>query len=567
MKSRKLLNAVLASLFVLAMAGCATASPAAGTTPSQAAQAAESAQEASAAPALEPVTITIRNVQPGKDWASKDTPVGQVFFERTGVNIEMTFSVGDENQTIALIIASGDMPDLVSCHYLAAPFVDANAAMELTALIDNSPNYKKALGSFYDRMVWSKEDRGRYFICMPEQYPEPLDNRNWFLLQHAVVIDQGYPQITTLQQYEDAIKAYKDKYPEIDGAPTIGMSLICDTWRWILSLTNPAMMAAGTESSCEVYVDQATGKVTYRVTRPEEKEYFRWLNHMYNAGLLDKEAFTQTYDQYKAKVATGRVLALTDMVWEIGEAETTLKAENKPERCYGSYPVVVKEGIVNSTLCGERKYITPSAELVMTTSCKAPERFMQFLDYVVTDEGQILDHWGIEGVHYDVVDGKRVFRPEEMQKMNTDPDYGLHTGVGMFWFLGYIDGVKDPTGQYYTLSSKENIVAQYTDVDKQVLGAYGKETWADFYQPTNSFKLRAWPEDIYNKMPADAEENVIFQKLQDIVKKDVVRAIVAAPDQFDTEWDVFLQEMQDAGQAKFEAKCEQMMRDQLEIAK
>lgn len=516
----------------------------------------------------EPVTFTVKNVAPGKDWVLNETPIGQIVFEKTGVNIKFEHSVGDEDQTIALIIASGDMPDVVLPRYKAAPFIDADAAIELTDLIETyAPNYKKALGTSWDRMVWSKEDKGRYFFTGPEQYPEQFGGRDWFFLQHAVVMDQGFPEIKTIEQYENAIRQYLQKYPEIDGKPTIGMTLNCDQWRWILSLTNPAMMVCGVESSGEIYVDPQTGKVTYRVTRPEEKEYFQWLNHMYNTGLLDKEAFTQTYDQFKAKVATGRVLALTDMAWEIQyESEAVLLQDGKPERTYGAYPVVMKEGLKNTTFSGGRAYEVPVAELVLTKSCKKPERFLQYINWCITDEAQILNNWGIEGVHYDIVDGKRAYRPEEMQKRKADEDYGMKTGTG-FAPVGYGAGVKDPTGQYYTVSSKEDIVASYSEVEKQVLSAYGKTVWADFFAKPEEFPMRPWPGEgmIVNKLPTDSEELVIFQKLQDIVKKDVIRAIVAKPSEFDAQWDAFLADMEKAGCRKFEEACEKLMQEHLEL--
>jgi putative aldouronate transport system substrate-binding protein len=36
-------------------------------------------------------------------------------------------------------------------------------------------------------------------------------------IQHAVLKDQGYPKIKTLDQYENAIAAYMKKYPTING--------------------------------------------------------------------------------------------------------------------------------------------------------------------------------------------------------------------------------------------------------------------------------------------------------------------------------------------------------------
>lgn len=417
-------------------------------------------------------------------------------------------------------------------------------------------------------MVWSKEDRGRYYLTGPEQYPEPLEYFNWFFLQHAVVQEAGYPQIVTLEDYENLIRDYMKKYPEIDGQPTIGMTLLCDSWRWMLSLTNPAMMVAGTQSSGEYYVDPETREVSYRILRNEEKEYFRWLNHMYNEGLLDKEAFTQTEDQYKAKIATGRVLALTDMGWAFQDATQALRQDGKEERMYGTYPVVLKEGIVNTSMSGERALFTPSLDALITTSCKHPERIMELVDFHITDEGQILNNWGIEGQHYDIIDGQRVFRQEEFDKRATDTEYSIKTGIGLFNFLpGYMEGVKDSSGQYYTTSNKESIVARYTETEKEVLAAYGKETWADFFPPLLSFPVRQWPKEgsLVDSLPADSDGAIAFAKVQDAVKKGVINAVVASPEDFDTAWDQMVQEMENAGLETFLSSIEALMQEQLEI--
>ena len=86
-----------------------------------------------------------------------------------------------------------------------------------------------------------------------------------------------------------------------------------------------------------------TNKATYHFRRPEEKEYFRWLNHMNDIGLLDKESFVQKYDQYKAKVASGRVLGLIDQDWDYNDGEKALKTAGKFDQTYGHYPVTLNE--------------------------------------------------------------------------------------------------------------------------------------------------------------------------------------------------------------------------------
>ncbi len=516
--------------------------------------------------AEEPVTITIKSVSPGKDWELKDTIVGQKIIEETGVNVKFKHSIGDEQQAIGLMIASGDLPDVVAVHAKATPFIESGVAIELTDLIeDYAPNYRKALGLKWNAMKWSMENTGRYFTVTPYGISEPFEQFNWFFLQHAVVIEQGYPEIKTLEQYEKAIKTYIEKHPTINDQPTIGMTLNLDDWRWILSLTNPAMMAAGTESNGEIYVDPDTMEVSYRITRPQEKAYFKWLNGMYHQGLLDKESFTQTYDQYQAKIASGRVLAMADMGWSFGQATQALKAEGKYERTYGAYPLVIKKGNKNASFTGNRTLPGARPQLVITKNCKNPEKFMQLVNFLSTQEGQVLINWGIEGVHYDIIDGKRVVKPGVLEQRLTNPDYTIRTGVGAFDVFSYEDGVKDESGQYYTINNKDNIIDTYSAVDKQVLDAYGLTTWADWFPGPEEFPLRQWPSEnsVQDKVSGDAL--VAYQKVKDIVKKGVVRAVVAKPEEFEATWGLMLEEMKKAGVDTYTDAIEEVINEQLKL--
>src|SRR5690606_26339995 len=108
-------------------------------------------------------------------------------------------------------------------------------------------------------------------------------------------------------------------------------------------VTNPAFLTTGAPDDGEVYIDPETYEVTYHYRRPVEKEYFRWLNHINNIGLLDPEAFTQKEDQYKAKIATGRVVGVIDQDWGFQDAVNSLKAEGKFEQTYAHFPITLTE--------------------------------------------------------------------------------------------------------------------------------------------------------------------------------------------------------------------------------
>ena len=69
----------------------------------------------------------------------------------------------------------------------------------------------------------------------------------------------------------------------------------------------------------------------------------------------------------------------------------------------------------------------------ITTNAKDPVRAIKFLDYLASEEGQVLTNWGIEGKQYNVVDGKRII-PQDVnnKKINDAANFQKETGIGLY---------------------------------------------------------------------------------------------------------------------------------------
>ena len=57
---------------------------------------------------------------------------------------------------------------------------------------------------------------------------------------------------------------------------------------------------------------------------------------------------------------------------------------------------------------------------LISKNCKHPERAIAFLDYLMSEHGQLLTYLGVEGVTYDIKDGKPVLRDNIKQILDTD---------------------------------------------------------------------------------------------------------------------------------------------------
>ncbi|CAM3562286.1 ABC transporter substrate-binding protein [Marinicrinis lubricantis] len=514
----------------------------------------------------DPVTMTWFSADPISSWNNMQDEVGQEITKQTGVTLKAEFAM-DANR-IALMIASGDYPDLISPKGDAGKLVDAGALIDLTDLIEEyGPNLKKVYGDYFDRLKWSAEDDSIYILpalnAVDQQY---MDIAGSFHVQHAAVKEAGYPEIKTIQDYEEVIKQYVDKHPTTaDGQPTIGISLLADDWRIMIGVTNPAFFTTGAPDDGEFYIDPETYEVTYHYRRPEEKEYFRWLNHINDIGLLDPEAFVQKEDQYKAKIASGRVVGVIDQDWGFQDSVNSLKSEGKYEQTYAHFPVTLSEEYKDHSL--QSTGFMAGWGTGITTEAEDPVRAIKFLDFLASEEGQILNYWGIEGKHYEYDENGVRFIPEDVlnRKNNDTANWTKETGVGLYGISGrYGDGVKDSTGNYYTTKYPEQVIANYSDAEKETLSAYGVERWIELWPQPEEFEVKDWGAAWDIAYPSDSDLAILYKTMEEITRLRVPEIILAEPSEFDALWDAYMAELEKNGVEDMEDEYETYVKARVE---
>ncbi|SFT16330.1 extracellular solute-binding protein [Paenibacillus sp. BC26] len=532
-----------------------TNEPAKNTAANEANTGNNAAAEAEPAPDLSPIEFTINTADDKLKW---DTPITKAITEKTGVSLKYDLSVGDQFQKWDLWLAAGDYPDVVvlDANY-TQKFKDAGAIIPLNDLIDKyGPNIKEKYGKYFNLL--KDKDGNIYSLSGVNKSEEAAANSTAnFIVQYDVLKEAGYPEIKTFDQLYDVIKAYADKHPQIDGKDTIGFAASMASWTMKIEFNNPVINALGLPDHDRSRID-ANGNVTYNPVSEESKAYLKFLNKLYNNGLFDKEAFS--LDNIATKAAQGRVLAAYSPGWFLGDAEASLRNSGHPERAYAHIPIYFSEGTEDHS-----NTLTPtqagSYQWTISKNAKNPERMIQMIDFLFSDEGQILTQWGIEGTHFDVKDGHRVLKPELIQQRLADPDTdykeGFHgIGTGNFSWFGIGNGAKLADGDYSTPLTKDMVIANYDDMTKEVLAKYGKQVWADFLPPVEYV-----PGYIWQLTPPESTK-VEEQKIDDTWRKYLPKVIMSKDDAaFDSNW----KDMQDAinknGLEKVEAAYTQLWAD------
>lgn len=512
-----------------------------------------------------PITLTFFTCDASEDMPFDDE-VAKKITELTGVTLKISHPVAGDTQAIPLMIASGDYPDLIYAKGDTGKLIDSGAIIKLDDYIEKSGDNIKALyGDYLKRLRASEEDPSIYTVGTYGVSTASWDPNGTMQLQNAVLKELGYPEIKTVDDYEKAIKEYIAKYPEINGQKTIGMSLMASDWRWLITCGNIASAVAGIPDDGQFKIDDEAQKATYKFRLPEVKEYFKWLNHMNAEGLLDPESFTQKEDAYRAKISQGNVLGISDAKWDYDSATKTLLASGMAERTFAPLSVTINKNVKDQSL---KNYgFSGGWGVAISSTSKNKDRAFQFLNWLASDEAQVLLNWGIEGTHYTVENGKRVMKSEIQEQKNTDKDFTKKTGVGayVYPFPQRGDGALDPTGNPYTTNTLDNYISNYNEAEKETLSGYGKKAWTEIFpQPEELGESKHGQQWQFN-IPSDSDMAIIQKKADDYVQKAVTQAILGSESDFDSAWDKIQKDLEVMDINKLEEGMSQLTAEKIKL--
>ena len=413
-----------------------------------------------------------------------NAPTIQYLEDRLNVNLEIEVISGmSKEEKIAPMIASGDYADIM--FRVDERMIEAGALIPLDDLLESDgQDILNAWGTSLNKLRYPADSKV-YWIGSPKNRPEELtDPSACLLVQYDVLEKLGWPEIKTLDDVHQALKDYLAMVPDLNGTSFIPWGIWADSWGYNQTVNNPALWINGFTDDSDAYIDQQTFDVTYFNTTDYFKTYLKYLNTLYNEGMLSENAFITKYDEFNSQVASGRVLATIYNANLMSEPEAALRAAGMPERCYARFPVVLDESIQDRSNVYCESY---DNGVGISVNCKEPELAMKVLNYIASNEGNVLLNWGIEGVHYDVIDGKRVWKDEVKNQYASDPTYRYREGIACLnWWPLYYGAMKLDDGDYATPVNKVAFYQTADDETKKALDAYHVTCWGDLFDTTGT---------------------------------------------------------------------------------
>ncbi|MCL2462510.1 MAG: extracellular solute-binding protein [Defluviitaleaceae bacterium] len=576
---KKAISLVLAAaMVVLVMAGCGS-NKAADTS----ANANTNASDTPTVDISTPITYTIYIGGGDATQFNWSNAVSREITAKTGVTLQPDLDVDSGSQKLQLMLASGNYDDLVVGIPNMQQWIDANAVIPLDDLIDKyGPNLKVFYGDMINRLRWSTAYPHIYgFGSGSSTAAEWTPGNYWqvsFMVQQGDLAAQGYPKLKTLDDYENCIKSALQANPTTpDGQKRVGMDLVTsDGWRFYMSLVQPAFDCGGLPGGSmsgagQYYLDpsSSTPSLIAGYFSPQMKTYMTWLNKMYNEGLIDPASFTQTFDDYISELSSGKVVGTIDGYWQMVQADTTLRTSANPSEAYMVFPIL-QDPSTMSWLEDQPGNLLNNGGISVTTACKNPERFVYFMNYLSSEEGQILRQWGIEGTNYTIdANGMRVMSDADLASAADNfLNWSQQTGVQMYanasgeW-LDEPYGYKTANGQQ--LTSTNNQSGAYTPDDIACMTAYGIKNYCDYFPSPASMTPQKY--GAIGSLPGGLtdETNAIATQIGNDILPGCVNMITCTPDQFDTQWQAWMTTLNNDGMDKMLAEANASLQDRVKL--
>jgi putative aldouronate transport system substrate-binding protein len=177
------------------------------------------------------------------------------------------------------------------------------------------------------------------------------------------------------------------------------------------------------------------GKKYDRQSDPDLIKWLKTLRELHAEGYISDELFVDRRTQTVEKVADGRYFCMLYQHTDIADQQIHLY-NNNPDSTYIAINGPMNAKRDRHTLPGVG--INGWTVTMISKNCKAPDRAIALMSYMMSERGQKLLYCGVEGVTYDGAgDGSPMIRLEVVDLMNRDrTEYNRVYGAdNTYWML------------------------------------------------------------------------------------------------------------------------------------
>lgn len=468
------------------------------------------AEEASAKLVDEPTTLTCAVQASSKIIDISTNEMTKWMEEQTGVHIEWTVLEAGSTEAVSLMLNSGEqLPDIMMVNltydqqYL---YGQQGILLNLTQLIaDNAPNITQ---TFKDYPLYAatstRPDGNVYYITAYEECfhctgsQKMWVNRTW-------IDNLGLSMPTTTEEFKDMLIAFRDQDANGNGDPTDEIPMSGMSGQWHSNMADFLMCAF-------IYSDGADrlvvndGVVSPAYTTDEFREGLKYMNDLFNEGLIDENGFVQDSSTLLA-LTTGEDVKVGAI--PAGHSGMICTVDNPNIYQFEALePLTGPEGV---SLCGYYPNVAKTSDgAALSASCSDPVLAIKWLDFLFTEEATIRSQFGVKGVDWEY---------------NDDPEIlGLNDEQALFHTFG-----KNPVFQMSQMNEAWEHTSPFCWVDyifagQAVLGSGSYDLEKVLYDETSKY-VAHFPEEYCTNLSFDTDDASYIAAIKTPINDFVNQAI------------------------------------------
>lgn len=404
---KRALTVISMLMLASALAACSGGNSGGNNTPTESPKATTTNEEGNtpepSAQAEEPLELSIMVPAFSTELPDSNSPVIKELEAYTNTKIEMQFvpnsSYPDKTN---ITLASGQLPDIIEADRNAASFINAaraGAFWELGPYLKDYPNLSMANPIILNNSSIDGKTYGLYRFRTLGRMGVSI-NKDW-------MANVGLSEPKTIDEFYNLLKAFKEEDPDKNGKDdTYGIVVTKYAGPWdIMQIWFGAPNKWG---------EDASGKLVPTHMTPEYKEALQFFRKLYDEGLVNEDFAVMDPAVWNDPIINGQAGVMVDV------ADASRRIDGKmQEKAPRDTPYIdVFQAPVGPK--GHRDMPTSGYSGVLAISksgVKTEEelkRVLKFLDQIGDVEMQMLLGYGIEGRHYDMVDG--YIKPVDMSQ-------------------------------------------------------------------------------------------------------------------------------------------------------
>ena len=549
---------MLTSALVLGLVGCGSSggsesapadtgsAPAAESTAAADSSAGE--EEAAAESTAEPTTLTVMVYERGNTTETYGSAtdnywtrwIQSEFGDPNNITIEyIPVPRSEETQKINTLMASGTAPDIIFSYdsNMIIQYGKDGGLWELTDLIDQyGPTLKENLAASLPYGQSEGEQWAIPALRAVTGWQTTYIRKDWLdEVGYELQTDENGYYHMSIDDFTELLRQFKDLDPSGQGGEMYPLGMI---GAWNATQTRPIIWSF---LETDNLTDEMHACYNERFW-PGYKEGVRYLNQLYNEGLVDPEFMTDTDTSYTAfnnLLSNGRTLAFGH---DAGSELTGVTALYEADPDAEVVPFYLDN--VNGTQFN-RIYSPTGMYIAIPSTCEHPENAIKYLDWLADYDNAKVLHYGFEGIHYEIQDNKVItITPTEEEQAASEYDFERITcGDLILVYNGAPYGYEDST------EGMEEVKAKTTQLkyDSAKVAEVGGQ--ADYY---------------FQGIQTEADQK--YGGLVPDIEAELPRLIACDPAEFDAEYDAVLNEyLEQGGQEIIDEKI--ALYNELEAAK